>query len=161
MRYGLSLFVLLAVAACSRDPEPPAGGAAPTAAAPHAPAADDSVAAVQQSPGKSPVTLRFVLSGKPMVGSAIPVQLDFTAPETITQLAVRAEGTDLVVDAASASFMLALPEAEKVVSHAVTVTPQAAGFSELIVHVQPPGDGAAEVVYAIPLMADAAAPATK
>lgn len=160
MRYGLSLLVLLAVAACSRDPEPSAPGAAATTATTHTPTADDSVAAVQQSSGKSPVTLRFVLENKPAVGSATPVQLDFTASEPIAQLAVRVEGVDLTVDAASASFMLALPEADKVVSHTVAVTPQGAGFSQLIVHVLPTSDGAAEFVYAIPLMADAA-PATK
>jgi len=160
MRYGLSLLVLLAVTACSRDPEPSTVAAPATAATTHTPTADDSVAAAQQSPGKSPVTLRFVLESKPVVGSATPVRLDFTASEPITQLAVRAEGTDLAVDAASASFVLALPEADDVVSHSIAVTPQVAGFSQLIVRVLPPGDGAAEIVYAIPLMADAA-PATK
>jgi hypothetical protein len=161
MRYGLSLLVLLSVAACSRDPEPPsAGGAAPAAAASKAPTADDTVAAAQQTAGKSPVTLRFLLDSKPVVGSATPVRLDFTAAEPIAQLAVRAEGAGLTVDATGASAMLALPEAGRVVSHTVGVTPQVAGFSELIVHVLPPGDGAAETVYAIPLMADAA-PAAK
>jgi hypothetical protein len=55
-----------------------------------------------------------------------------------------------------------LPEAGKTVSHALSVTPQASGFSQLIVHAQPPGEGAGEIVYAIPLMTDAAAqPAAK
>ena len=161
MRYGLSLLVLLSVAACSRDPEPPAtGGAAPAAAASKTPAADDTVAAPQQTAGKSPVTLRFLLDTKPVVGSATPVRLDFTAVEPVTQLAVRAEGAGLTVDAAGATAMLALPEAGRVVSHTVSVTPHVAGFSELMVHALPPGDGATEIVYAIPLMADAA-PAAK
>ena len=161
MRYSLLLLVAASLAGCSRDPAPSATstGAANTPASNHTVAADDSVAAAQQSSGRAGVALRFVLSNKPAIGMATPVRLDFTAADPIAQLAVRVEGAGLSVDATGANFMLALTEAGKTVSHTVNVTPQAAGFSELIVHALPAGDGAAEIVYAVPLMTDAGATA--
>jgi len=160
MRYGLSLLVLLAVAGCSREPDAAATTrAAATAASNTAPVVEETVAAVQQSTGKAAVTLRFLLQGKPAVGMPVRVRLDFAASVPMAQLAVRLEGAGLTIDASEATTTLALPEADKTVSHTVSVTPQAAGFSQLIVHAQPPGDGAAEILYAIPLMTEAAAPA--
>lgn len=163
MKYGLSLLVLLSIAGCSRDPASSAPTAATAAAARNkAPAADEPVAAVLLSPTKSSVALRFLLEGKPAAGSPSRVRLDFTATEPVANLAIRAEGKDLTVDATGATATLSLPEAGKTVSHALSVTPQASGFSQLIVHAQPPGEGAGEIVYAIPLMTDAAAqPAAK
>ena len=57
--------------------------------------------------------------------------------------------------------VVALPDAGKAVSHTLSFTPQAAGFTELLVRIQPAGEGAAEVVYAIPVLVDAATPAAK
>ncbi|HXC60366.1 MAG TPA: hypothetical protein VN645_13715 [Steroidobacteraceae bacterium] len=163
MRYGLLLLVALSVAGCSRDPSTSTTtGTTKASDGNRAATADESVAAVLQTSGRAAVSLRFVITSKPAAGVATPVRLDFTAADPIAQLAVRAEGAGLTIDAAGATAMLALTEAGKTVSHTVMVTPQAAGFSELLVHALPPGDGAAEIVYAIPLMAEApAAPAAK
>jgi hypothetical protein len=158
MKYSLSLLVLLSIAGCSRDPASSAAtGPAHSTAANRTPAADETVGAVQLSSGKTPVALRFMIEGKPAVGSPVQVRLDFTATDPIARLAVRMEGTGLTVDANGAMAMLALPEAGGTVTHTVAVTPQVAGFSQLMVHALPPGDGAVEMVYAIPLMTDAAA----
>lgn len=163
MKYGLSLLLLLSIVGCSRDPASSSSTAAAAAAARNkAPAADETVAAVLLSPAKTSLALRFLLESKPALGSPGRVRLEFTATDPIANLALRAEGKDLTIDAAGATATLSLPEAGKTVSHTMSVTPQAPGFSQLIVHAQPPGDGAAEIVYAIPLLTDAAAqPAAK
>jgi hypothetical protein len=159
MKYGLSLLVLLSIAGCSREsPSSATTGTAATTAN-KGPVAEETVAAVQQSSGKAAVALRFLLEGKPAVGTPVRVRLDFTATDPIAQLTVRVEGAGLTIDVGGAVALLAMPEAGKTVSHTVSVTPSAPGFSQLIVRAQPPGDGAAEIVYAIPLMADAAAAA--
>src|SRR4051812_25178106 len=135
MRYGLLLLVAASLAACGRDPAPTTAAGAANAPAKHPTmTADDSVAAVQQSSGRAAVGLRFVITNKPAAGVATPVRLDFTAADPIAQLAVRVEGAGLAIDSAGANAMIALTEAGKTVSHTVNVTPQAAGFSELIVH---------------------------
>jgi hypothetical protein len=160
MRYGLSLLVLLSIAGCGREPASSVNtGTAATAASSKGPVVEETVAAVQQSPGKAAVALRFLLEGKPAVGAPIRVRLDFTAAHPIAQLTVHAQGAGLVVEDSGAAATLAMHEAGKTVSHEVSVTPQAAGFSQLIVRALPSDDGAAEIVYAIPLMTDAAPPA--
>lgn len=161
MKYGLSLLVLLSVAGCSRDPASTTTGTT-AATGNKAPVVEETVAAVLLSPAKASIALRFLLESKPVLGSPGRVRLDFSATDPVANLTLRAEGKDLSVDAAGASATISLPEAGKTVSHTVSVTPQAPGFSQLIVHAQPPGEGTAEIVYAIPLMTDAAAqPAAK
>jgi len=162
MKYGLPLLVLLSVAACGRDPaSSPASVNTSALDAKRSAAAEETVAAVQQSSGRAAVVLRFALENKPALGSPTRIRLDFTAAEPLAQVAVSTEGMGMAVDAAGATATLAMAEAGKTVSHTVVVTPQATGFSELIVHLLPSGDGSNEIVYAIPVMIEAAAPGGK
>jgi hypothetical protein len=151
--------LLLCLAACSREPEATAAAAA---AAPVAGArADDTVAAVLQSQGKPAVALRFLFESRPVPGTASSLRLDLTSSEADQQLELRAQGEGLAVDPASGAALVTLAEAGKVVSHTVSFTPAAAGLTELVVRIRPAGEGAMEIVYAIPVLVDGAAPAAK
>jgi len=152
MRVVLPFVVLLGIAACGSEPDAagtPASRPAPAAA----PAADDSVAAVAQSPGRPAVALRFALDGLPKVGSASQLRLDLGGVPGPVALRLRGEG--LLLDPAAAS--VTIPEDGKPASQTVTLTPQAAGIAEIEVRLLPAGDDPQEVVYAIPLLVEGAA----
>jgi hypothetical protein len=158
MKAVLPLLVLC-LAACGREPDATTAG---TTAAPAAGArGDDTVTAVLQSQGKPAVALRFLLEGRPVPGAASSLRLDLSSSEPDQQLALRVHGEGLEVDAATGTATVTLAEAGKVVSHTLSFTPTAAGLTELVVRIQPPGEGATEIVYAIPVLVDGAAPAAK
>ena len=152
MRVVLPCVVLLGIAACGSEPDAaatPASRPAPAAA----PAADDSVAAVAQSPGKPAVALRFALDGLPKVGSASHLRLDIGGvPGPVT---VRLRGEGLLLDPEAAT--VTIPDDGKPASQTVALTPQAAGMAEVEVLLLPAGDDPQEVVYAIPLLVEGAA----
>ena len=152
MRVVLPLVMLLGAAACSRDPQAPVAASRP-AAATTVPGADDSVAAVVQSPGKPGITLRFVLEGRPTAGVASPLRLVLGgAPGPVSVLL---QGEGLVLE--PRAMALTIPDDGTPASQAVTVTPQAAGLAELMVKVQSSAEGGTEIAYAIPLLVEGAA----
>lgn len=152
MKAVLSLVVLLGLAACGREPEStaPSKGTATSAAAR---TVDESVAAVAQSPGKPAASLRFALAGKPRVGVASPLRLDLAGEPGQFMLHLQGEG--LAIDPPAAA--LTLQEGAASGSQTVSVTPGSAGITELLVRIQPPGDGAQEIRFAIPLLVEGAA----
>lgn len=151
MRVVLPLLMLLGVAACSREPAASNGAhTKPAAATIAVPVDEDSVAAVLQSPGSPAVSLRFMFEGKPAVGKPAPLRLDLAGQPGVLSLLLQGEG--LLIDPSAAMVTLA---AGKPASQTFTVTPRSAGIGEIVVRIQPPGDGAAEVVYAIPLLVEA------
>lgn len=157
MRLGLALLFTLSVCACSRDPGPaPAVGDSTPAVQTARPGVPDSVAAVAQGGAPGPVTLRFVLEGRPVVGSASNLRLEFAATTALSGVSVRVSGEQLGLDAAGSSRVIDLPVGETI-AHSVTFTPRATGIAEAAVHILPPGEGAVESVYAIPVLVDAAA----
>lgn len=152
MRAVLPFMILLGVAACGREPDVAASAASKSTSATPAPGAEDSVAAVVQSPGKPAVSLRFALGGRPRIGAATSLRLDLAgAPGA---LSVRLDGEGLVLE--PSALAVTIGEDGQAASQSISVTAQVAGISELVVRVQP-GDGAQEVVYAIPLLIEGAA----
>jgi hypothetical protein len=107
------------------------------------------------------VALRFLLEGRPVPGTASSLRLDLSSSEADQQLELRTQGEGLAVDPASGAALVTLAEAGKVVSHAVSFTPDAPGLTELVVRIRPAGEGATEIVDAIPVLVDGAAPAAK
>ena len=81
-----------------------------------------------------------------------PVRLDLTGDPGAVTLRVQGEG--LVFDPAAAA--LTLTDDGVPASQTIQVTPQAAGITEMVVRIQPPGEGA-EILYAVPLLAEGAA----
>lgn len=158
-RFGLPLLMLLSVTACSRDPQPSAAAGAPSAAQPGPTATSESVAAVAQGGAAGPVDVRFVLEKRPVAGAASTLRLEFTAAAPLTGVTVRIEGETLGFDPAGSQTVIDLPEAGKPVSYTVGFTPQSPGIVEASVRVLPPGAGAREALYAIPVLVDAAAAA--
>jgi len=152
MRVVLPLVMLLGAAACSREPQAPVAASRP-AAATAAPGADDSVAAVPQSPGKPGITLRFVLDGKPAAGAASQLRLDLAGDPGPVSVLLHGDGLALEPRA----MALTIPDDGGPASQSVSVTPQAAGLAELMVKVQSSADGGTEVAYAIPLLVEGAA----
>ncbi len=147
MKVVLPLLVLLAIAACGQESASPraATGAASGAAAR---SEDDSVAAISLSSSKPALFLRFAVTGRPQAGVATPVRLDLSGdPGSVT---LRVQGEGLLIEPAAAA--LTLPDDGTAARHTLQVTPQAAGLTEMVVRIQPQGDGAAEVVYAVPLL---------
>ncbi|HMA10731.1 MAG TPA: hypothetical protein VKO83_02510 [Steroidobacteraceae bacterium] len=149
MKAVLSLVVLLGLSACGREPESDAPSKS-SAAATTSRTGDESVAAVAQSPGTPAISLRFALVGKPRTGAAMPLRLDLAGVPG--QVTLHLQGEGLVIDPQAAS--LTLPEGGSPISQSVSVTPNAAGITELVVRIQPPGDGAQEIVYAVPLLVE-------
>lgn len=156
-RFGLPLLVLLSVCACSRDPQPVQGGAGSSnAARPNAAATGDSIAAVAQGGATGPVRLRFAVEERPVVGAASNLRLEFSAAAPLSGVSVRIEGETLGLDAAGSQKVIDLPEADRPVTYTVSFTPQSPGIADASVHVLPSGAEAREVVYAIPVLVDAA-----
>jgi hypothetical protein len=154
MKVLVPLLVLLGVAACGRMPDAPAPAAPkPAAKADPAPTAEDSVSAVLQSSARTAIALRFAIEGKPQVGRDTPLRLDFSGEPGVLTLRIQGEG--LALDPGSAT--LVLPEDGTVASQSVVLRPRTTGFTEIMVRIQPAGEGAAEVVYAIPLLVEGAA----
>ena len=153
MRAVLPFVIMLGVAACGREPDVAASASGKPITATTVPAAEDSVAAVVQSPGKPSISLRFALGDKPRIGAATSLRLDLAG--TPGELSVRLNGEGLVPDPNALSVTIG--EDGRAASQSVAVTAQVAGISELVVRVQPLSDGAQEVVYAIPLLVEAAA----
>ena len=152
MKAVLPLLVLLGLGACGQETasSTAAGGSTRAVAAR---SDDDTVAAVSLSSGKPPVFLRFAVGGKPTAGVAVPVRLDVSGdPGSVT---LRVQGEGLSFEPAAAA--LTLPDDGSPASHTVQVTPQAAGITEMVVRVVPPGEDAAEVLYAVPLLVEGAA----
>jgi hypothetical protein len=152
MRVLLPFLMLLGAAACGRDPQAPVAASRP-AAATAAPNADDSVAAVAQSPGKPGITLRFVLAGKPVAGVASPLRLDLAGDAG--PVSVLLQGDGLVLE--PRAMALTIPDDGSPASQSVSVTPHAAGLFEIMVKVQSSADGGTELAYAIPLLVEGAA----
>jgi len=152
MRAVLPFVILLGAAACSREPETavPANRPAATRAAPDA---EDSVAAVAQSPGKPGITLRFVLDGKPVAGTTSQLRLDLAGEPGPVSLLLQGEGLMLE----PRSMALTIPDDGTPASQSVSVRPQAAGIAEVVAKIQSSADGGTEVVYAIPLLVESAA----
>jgi len=155
-RIGLPLLVLLSVCACSRDPQPEQGESAGNAARTNAAASGDSVAAVAQGGATGPVSLRFAVETRPVVGTASSLRLELAAAAPLTGVSVRIEGETLGFDAAGSQKVIDLPEAGKPVVYAVRFTPETQGIADASVHVLPAGAEAREVVYAIPVLVEAA-----
>jgi hypothetical protein len=152
MKAVLPFVMLLGLAACGREPDAPAAAnnSKPAAASR---SADDSVAAVAQSPGKPAISLRFALDGKPKRGAASQLRLDLAGvPGPIS---VRLQGEGLALDPQSAA--VTIPDDGKPARQLIAITPQAAGLSEIVVRVQQQNDGAQEILYAIPLLVEDAA----
>lgn len=152
MKAMLPLLVLLGLGACGQESASPAAAGSATRAA--AVRSDvDSVAAISLSSGKPAVFLRFALADKPTAGVAVPVRLDVSGdPGPVT---LRVHGDGLLFDPAAAA--LTLPDDGSPASQTVLVTPQAAGLTEMVVRVVPPGEEATEVLYAVPLLVEGAA----
>ena len=153
MRAVLPFVIMLGVAVCGREPDVAASASGKPANATTVPGAEDSVAAVVQSPGKPSVSLRFALGDKPRIGAATSLRLDLAG--TPGELSVRLHGEGLVPDPSALSVTIG--EDGRAASQSVAVTAHVAGIAELVVRVQPLSDGAQEVVYAIPLLVEAAA----
>jgi hypothetical protein len=152
MKVILPLMMLLGAAACSRESQAPAAASRPAAHA-ATPSADDSVAAVAQSPGKPGITLRFVLDGKPVAGAATLLRLDLAGEPGPVSVQLQSEG--LVLE--PRAMALTIPDDGMPASQLVSVTPQSSGLAEILAKIQSSADGGTEVAYAIPLLVEAAA----
>lgn len=152
MRALLPFVILLGATACSREPDAVVATEKKVTAS-KAPADDNSVAAVAQSPGKPAVALRFALDGRPSVGSPSQLRLDVSGAPGPLSLSLQGEG--LAVDPDSVA--LTIPEDGTSTSQSVSFRPQAAGIAEIVVRVQTMADGGQEMLYAIPLLIEAAA----
>lgn len=152
MKSLLPFVILLGVAACSREPEAAATETRRVTAAVAAPA-DDSVAAVLQSAGKPAISLRFALEGKPVAGASTQLRLDLAGTPGPLSLQLQGEGMTIEPH----SMALTIPEDGREISQSVAVGPQAAGMAEIVAKVQSSADGGQEIVYAIPLLVEAAA----
>ena len=124
MRALLPFLILLAVTACSREPDA-AGAAEKKVAASAAAADDDSVAAVAQSPGKPSVALRFALEGRPTVGGASQRRLDVSGAPGPLSLSLQGEGLAV----GPGSVAMTIPEDGTAASQSISFRPQAAGIA--------------------------------
>ena len=124
MKVGLSLLILLSMAACSRDPVSTEAQPSGSPAAKAASAAADSVAAVAQGGSSLPVTLRFALEGRPRVGTTSNLRLEFSAATPRAGVQFRIEGEALGLDAAAGAQVIDLAEEGKSVTRTVAITPQ-------------------------------------
>jgi hypothetical protein len=152
MRAVLPLVILLGAAACGREPDAVVASEKKTTASPVSDA-DDSVAAVAQSPGKPAVALRFALDGRPAVGVTSQLRLDVSGAPGPLSLNLQGEG--LALDPGSVA--LTIPEDGTAASQSISVRPQSAGIAEIVVKVQTVADGGQEALYAIPLLVEGAA----
>jgi len=152
MRAVLPFVILLGMAACDRKPETAVPANRP-AASRAVPSADDSVAAVAQSPGKPGITLRFAFDGKPVAGATSQLRLDLAGEPGPVSLQLQGEG--LVLE--PRSMALTIPDDGTPASQSVSVRPQAAGIAEIVAKIQSSADGGQEVAYAIPLLVEGAA----
>jgi len=153
MKIGLSLVVLLSMAACGRDPAStaarPAGSTAQAATA-----GAESVAAVAQGGSSRAVTLRFVLEDRPRVGATSHLRLEFSAAAPQAGVTFRIEGEELGFDAGSAPQAIDVTEAGA--TRTVAFTPRSPGLTAATVHLKPSGAEAAEILYDIPVLVEPA-----
>lgn len=147
--------LLLALAACGNSeggPEAPTGENPPADATAERRAnrsTEESVAAVQHSPGTPLATLRYTVPERPVAGQPFALQLSFSAAQPVAGLQVKVESDDLTVTPESAQ--LALEGADEVVVQELVLTAQQAGLSELTARISGE-DSRAETVYAIPVL---------
>ena len=164
-RFVIPAACILMIAGCGGAPEGSGTAAAPAtpAPAPEAAVNKTTVAAVREGSGNAAVRVRFLLEKPPVVGQEVPVQLDFSSyiSEPIT-LDVNFAGDQILVKPEAATASISLPRSGEDVRHTLTVTPQAAGLSELKVHAKIAGEeGGAEAIYVIPILSDKTRPAGK
>jgi hypothetical protein len=155
MRAVLPLVILLGVCACSREAAAPATAARkdPGTTTAVVQAAEDSVAAVLQSSGKSAYSLRFALEGRLVAGKEARMRLDFTGePGPLT---LRFQSEALLPEPSTATVVL--PEDGSTASQAISLKSRTVGIAEMMVRLQPAGENAKEVVYAIPVLVESAA----
>lgn len=157
MKVGLSLLVLLSVAACSREPASSAAKPAGSPAAQSGGSGAESVAAVAEGGSSRAVTVRFVLQERPSVGSTSHLQLEFAAAAPQPGASFRIEGNELGFDAATSRQVIDLGEAGRSAIQTVAFTPRSPGLMQAAVHVQPSSAEAAEIVYTIPVLVEPAA----
>lgn len=155
MKLSLVAMLALTLAACGGG-KPDADAAAQAAAGSAAKRpADESVAAVQVSPGSAPAELRFLVGAAPEPGRPFTLTLSASAAQPLPELQLLLEAEGMTVTPGSA--VLSIGEAGGVATHEFTVTPAAAGLADISVRLRAGADGA-ETRYAIPvLVADPAA----
>ena len=154
MKIGLSLVVLLSMAACGRDPASTAARPAGSTAAQAATAGAESVAAVAQGGSSRAVTLRFVLEDRPRVGATSHLRLEFSAATPQAGVTFRIEGEELGFDAGSAPQAIDVTQAGA--TSTVAFTPRSPGLTAATVHLKPSGAEAAEILYDIPVLVEPA-----
>jgi hypothetical protein len=148
---------LLALVGCGgSDAPPPAATVVRSTAAQKNAGVHDAVAAVRSGSATLPLELRFVLSGKPVVGQQVQVNLQLAAKQPMSIVRVLVSSESLTLDEASSHASLSLAEAGASASHTIVVTPTAAGLAELKVTLDAGESGSVD--YALPLLAVAAAP---
>lgn len=158
MKVGLSLLVLLSVAACGRDPASSVAKTAGSPAAQSGGSGTESVSAVVEGGSSRAVTLRFALQERPRVGATSHLQLEFAAAAPQPGATFRVEGEELGFDASGNRQVLDLAEAGRSVTQTVSFTPRSPGLAQATVHVQPASAEAPEIVYTVPVLVEPAAP---
>jgi hypothetical protein len=147
------LAMALALAGCGDRPAGDGAGspasAGEGAAARGAPG--DAVAAVLMSSGTPVAKLSYVVETRPLKGAPFKVSLLVAAGTSIPALEVAASSGTLEVQPATATLPI---EGGKQATHELTLTSPAEGLLEFTVRLKT--EGAAEAVYAIPVLVMAA-----
>jgi hypothetical protein len=153
---AMMVAAILALAGCgSREDAQPAGEAASgtSSGSTAISQGDDSVAAVLQSQGTPLATVRFTLPEKPVAGRSFPLQLAVTSSQGGASLRLSLESEGLQVSPPSAELDFSPSNTTR--TQDLTLTATEAGIMDLTVRLTG-GEGAAETVYVIPVMVEAA-----
>lgn len=143
-----TLAMTLALAGCGDKPADEAGSAASSGAGAAARGAPgDAVAAVQLSTGTPLAKLSYVVESRPVKGAPFKVSLLLSASTSIPALEVAAASGTLEVLPATGTLAL---EGGKPATHELTLTSAEEGLLEFTVRLK--AEGAAEAVYAIPVL---------
>lgn len=141
----------LAVTGCNRGPDGAAQPAAPTAQAPVAPPSD-VVAAV--SLGEAPpLKVGFELATRPVVGVRSSIALTLTPDAALAGARVELSSPGVQVAPEQAVIQLVDLRPGTPIKKEISITPQRAGLTELLVQLSVPTDGGVrQGGFAIPLL---------
>ena len=152
------LALIVVLAGCSREPEAAStapGATTPAVATPAAPPTE-SVAAVALGTDLPALTVRFELSGKPVVGQPVKIAVELAAQEALQ--AVRLQGSSTALTLTPAEMTIADLAAGAPVRHEFEITPAAAGLAELVLQVTAQtAAGERKGSFSVPLLVSAAA----
>jgi hypothetical protein len=156
MRNFLIASMVLALAACS-SADDESGQSAVQAGSRPAVIGDESVAAVQESPGAPVAQLRFLIDTRPVVGKPFSLKLLASSPSPVPGLRMTVDSIGLELDTASADLGLELEGSADdatrsyATTHELAAVAREVGLAEVFVRLSAGAD-TPETLYVIPVL---------